>query len=192
MKKRSWILLALPIVFVACNNEAKDSVEKADSANESKMDTSSNTTKTIAVDESTSDFMVTVADVGMTEVELGQIAQQKSANQQVKNFGAMMVEDHSKAGGELKSLAARKNVTLPATIGEEHKKKIDNLSKKSGKDFDKAYMDMMVEGHEATVKDFENASSNTKDADVKAWVDQTLPILKKHLDSAKAIRKAIK
>jgi putative membrane protein len=200
MKKISFVLLALPFVF-ACNNGTKDSVEKADSANEAKSDTTTNhndtsskmsTAGTMAVDQSTSDFMVKVADVGMTEVKLGGIAEEKAMNKRVKEFGAMMTRDHSKAGDELKSLARRKNVTLPEKVGDDHQKKIDDLSKKSGKDFDKAYIDMMVDGHQSTVDDFEKASNNTKDPDVKAWVDKTLPTLKMHLDSAKAIQKAIK
>jgi len=199
MKKISFVLLALPFVF-ACNNGSKDSVEKADSANEAKSDTTNNTdtrskmstSGTMAVDQSTSDFMVKVADVGMTEVKLGGIAEEKAMNKRVKEFGAMMTRDHSKAGDELKSLARRKNVTLPEKVGDDHQKKIDDLNKKSGKDFDKAYIDMMVDGHQSTVDDFEKASNNTKDPDVKSWVDKTLPTLKMHLDSAKAIQKAIK
>jgi len=201
MKKISFVLLALPIVF-ACNNSSKDSVEKADSANEAKSDTGSSyndTTKnkmdnggTIAVDQSTADFMVKVADVGMTEVKLGGIAQDKSMNKRIKDFGEMMKRDHTNAGDELKSLARRKNVTLPDSVGSDHRKKIDNLEKKSGKDFDRAYIDAMVDGHQSTVNDFEKASNNTKDPDVKAWVDKTLPTLRMHLDSAKAIQKAIK
>jgi putative membrane protein len=202
MKKLSFVLLVLPIAF-ACNNGGKDSVEKADSANEAKSDTGSNYndttnkmstegTGTIAVDQSTADFMVKVADVGMTEVKLGKIAQEKATNKRIKEFGEMMVRDHTQAGDELKSLARRKNVTLPDSVGSEHRNKIDDLEKKNAKDFDNAYIDMMVNGHQSTVNDFEKASNNTKDADVKAWVDKTLPTLKKHLESAKAIQKAIK
>jgi putative membrane protein len=194
MKKRSLLLLALPFALLACNNESKDSVEKADSANEAKSDTSMsdspNANKmTIAVDNSTSDFMVKVADVGMTEVRLGELAQQKATNQRVKDFGSMMVRDHNNAGDELKRLAKNKNVTLPSTPGDDHKKKIDDLNKKSGKEFEKAYINAMVDGHQSAVNDFEKNQDN-KDADVKAWVDKTLPTLRMHLDSAKAIKKA--
>jgi len=204
MKKISLILFALPFAF-ACNNSSNDSVNKADSANNAKMDTSSTSTTmadtssssnkmagTVSVDKSTSEFMTKVADVGMTEVKLGQMAQDKAMNQRVKDFGAMMVKDHTAAGDELKSLAQQKNVTLPATVSNDHQKKIDDLNKKSGKDFDKAYIDAMVDGHQSTVNDFEKASKNTKDADVKAWVDKTLPTLRMHLDSARAVKKALK
>jgi len=205
MKKISLVLFVLPMVF-ACNNGSSGSVEKADSANNAKSDTTATThnntmdttssqnkmTGTMSVDKSTSEFMTKVADVGMTEVKLGQMAQDKGSNQRVKDFGGMMVKDHNAAGDELKNLAGQKNVTLPATVSNDHQKKIDDLNKKSGRDFDKAYMDAMVDGHQSTVNDFEKASKNTKDADVKAWIDKTLPTLKMHLDSARAIKKALK
>jgi len=202
MKKRAIVFLALPFVF-ACNNSSNDSVQKADSANESKSDTSTsmNTTDTtnkmstgttMSVDQSTSEFMTKVSDVGMTEVKLGQMAQDKATSQRVKDFGAMMVKDHTAAGDELKNMARQKNVTLPETMSNDHQKKTDDLNKKTGKDFDKAYIKAMVDGHQSTVSDFEKASKNTKDADVKAWVDKTLPTLRMHLDSAKAIQKSLK
>ena len=201
MKKRAIIFLALPFVF-ACNNSSNDSVQKADSANDSKSDTSTSmnttdttskmSTVTMSVDQPTSEFMTKVADVGMTEVKLGQMAQDKAMSQRVKDFGAMMVKDHTAAGDELKTMARQKNVTLPETMSNDHQKKTDDLNKKTGKDFDKAYIKAMVDGHQSAVSDFEKASKNTKDADVKAWVDKTLPTLRMHLDSAKAIQKSLK
>ena len=202
MKKRAIVFLALPFVF-ACNNSSNDSVQKADSANDSKSDTSTSmnttdttnkmsTATTMSVDQPTSEFMTKVSDVGMTEVKLGQMAQDKATSQRVKDFGAMMVKDHTAAGDELKNMARQKNVTLPETMSNDHQKKTDDLNKKTGKDFDKAYIKAMVDGHQSAVSDFEKASKNTKDADVKAWVDKTLPTLRMHLDSAKAIQKSLK
>ena len=138
MKKIAFILLTMPFAF-ACNNSSNDSTEKADSANNAKMDTSNTSnnnsidtasgnkmSSTVAVDKTTSDFMVKVADVGMTEVKLGQMAQDKGMSRRIKDFGAMMVKDHTAAGDELKNLAERKNVTLPATVSNDHQKKIIN------------------------------------------------------------------
>jgi len=207
MKKIFAVALALPFA-IACNNGSNDSVQKADSTNNAKSDTSNmsnngsttmndtstanKSTGTVSVDKSTSEFMTKVADVNMAEVKLGQMAQDKGTNQRVKDFGAMMVKDHNAASDELKSLAGRKNVTLPQTVSNDHQKKADDLNKKSGADFDKAYINAMVDGHQSTVNDFEKASKNTKDADVKAWADKMLPTLRMHLDSAKAIKKTLK
>jgi len=194
-------MLCLLGFLSACNNSTnKDEVDKADSANARKADTSSSnantntnpsTTPTMSVDKETADFMVKAADGGMEEVEMGRAANGKATNARVKNFGQMMVDDHSKANDELKSLASQKNVTIPATMSSDHQKDMDDLNKKT-KDYDKSYMKMMVDDHQKDISEFEKASKNTKDADVKAWVDKTLPVLRKHLDSAKAINKSLK
>jgi len=194
MKKINSILLVAMSVFVfqSCQNKPKDSTASADSLNKTK-DTTTNAAATggIAVDKDDAKFAVEAANGGMAEVDMGKIAQKNAANQRVKNFGAMMVSDHSKANDELKALAKTKNITLPQTVNTDEQKMEDDLNKKTGKDFDKAYMDMMEDGHESTVKDFEKNNDN-KDADVKAFVNKMLPTLKMHLDSAKAIKKALK
>jgi putative membrane protein len=197
MKKILWLGLALPLA-IACNNTGKDSVEKADSANEAKSDSMNgyrdNTTSrngTLGVNEATSKFMVDVADVNMTEIQLGKIAQDKATSQRVKDFASMMVKDHSGAADNLKALASQKNVTLPTSVSEEHQRKMDDLNKKSGRDFERAYMDMMEDGHESTVKDFERNTDNS-DADVRAFVNKMLPTLRMHRDSANAIKKGLR
>lgn len=189
MKKRTSLLLALPFVLFACNNESKDSVEKADSVNEVKQD---NMDQAIVPDEESSSFLVKAANGGMAEVESGQMAQQKGTNQKVKDFASMMVHDHSAANDEVKMLAAKRNITLPDSVSDEKKQKAMELGKRTGKDFDKNFIATMVKDHEETIDLFEKASGNVKDSEVKTFVDNTLPKLRMHLDSAKAIQKVIK
>jgi|KBSSwiStaDraftv2_1062776.scaffolds.fasta_scaffold476682_1 putative membrane protein len=191
MKKRS-IAFTLPFLLLACNNEGKDSVEKADSANEAKMDSNSTTSKTLQTDEASSSFLVKAADGGLTEVRLGELAQQKATSKMVKDYGAMLIHDHSAANDKVKALAAQRNVTLPDGPGNEHQEAIDKLSKRTGKDFDKTFMDAMQRDHEKDIDMFKDASNKVNDADVKSFVDNTLPTLQMHLDSAKAIRKMLK
>ena len=191
MKKR-LIVFALPFVVLACNNEAKDSVEKADSANEAKMDSNSTTSQTLQTDAESSQFLVKAADGGMAEVDMGNMANQKAASSSVKKYGAMLVKDHSAANDQVKALAAQRNVTLPATVSDANKTKMDDIMKKSGKDFDKAYMDAMIKDHEKDIDMFKDASNKVNDAEVKSFVDNTLPKLQIHLDSARAIRKMLK
>jgi putative membrane protein len=128
----------------------------------------------------------------MAEVALSRLALEKSGNASVKHFADMMVNDHSSANDQVKMLAAQKNVTLPADVSEENKKKADDLMKKTGKDFDKDYVDVMTKDHEKTIDMFEKASTNVKDADVAAFANNTLPKLRAHLDSIKAIKKTWK
>ncbi|MFI5160854.1 MAG: DUF4142 domain-containing protein [Sphingobacteriales bacterium] len=195
MKKINSILIVAMSVFVfqSCQNKAKDSTASADSLNKTK-DTTSNAAATggIAVDKDDAKFAVEAANGGMAEVDMGKIAQKNAANQRVKDFGAMMVSDHSKANDELKALAKTKNIALPLAVNNDEQKMEDDLNKKTGKDFDKAYVDGMVKDHKDDIKAFEDAAKNCKDADIKAFAEKTLPTLKVHLDSIEAIKKSMK
>jgi putative membrane protein len=138
------------------------------------------------------DFMKEAAIGGLTEVELGKLASTKAVNAEVKKFGQMMVDDHSKANAELKALAAKKNITLPTEPDSSHKSTIDELKGESGANFDKEYVDEMVDDHEKDVAEFEKQAQNSPDPDVKAFAAKTLPTLKKHLDAIKAIEAKMK
>lgn len=158
------------------------------------MDTMASTgTSTAPLDKMDRDFVMKAAGGGMMEVELGNLAQQNAASQRVKDFGAMMVRDHGKANDELKSFASRRSLTLNTdSLMNLHKSHIESLRKKTGKDFDKAYMNMMVDDHKKDVAEFDKASKNCKDQECLAWAGKTLPVLQTHLDSAQAINKSLK
>src|SRR5438128_4445266 len=123
MKKLSFVAIACMAVFFfqSCgDNSSSDPVKSANESNEIKEDSAkhNDTQGSMPVSEDESKFAVDVASAGMTEVQLGELAQQKASSQRVKDFGAMMVRDHSKANDELKSLAGMKNITLPPAPGE--------------------------------------------------------------------------
>lgn len=176
--------------MIACNDASNgDTAETGDTAsNGSLADTSSSGIQSSApADSATIMFMTKAASGGMMEVQLGQYAQDQGQNQRVKDFGAMMVRDHTKANDELRTLASARNVTLSDSLMPDHKKHVTDLQKRKGAAFDRAYMDMMVKDHQTTIKDFENASNNLPDGEVKAFATRTLPVLRGHLDSATAI-----
>jgi putative membrane protein len=198
MKKVTPFLIAFCAVIFACNDSAEsDPVDTADSANESKIDAQDSATGTgstssaAPVDEETADFFVKAADGGMAEVAAGKMAQEKATNPKVKEFAAMMITDHTGANAGLKELAGKKNVTLPDTVSTDHQKQAADLAKKTGKNFDKAYMDMQVKDHEKTVDLFEKHSKNANDPEVKTFIDNTLPKLKTHLDAARTLNKSL-
>jgi len=107
----------------------------------------------------------------------------------VKAFAKQMVTDHSKANEELKTLASSKNITLPSAPNEEKQKAAADLGGKSGSDFDKAYISQMKKDHDKTVKLFEDAQKEVKDAELKAFIDKTLPVIKAHAEHVKSLDK---
>jgi len=143
------------------------------------------------VSEKDKKFITEAAAGGMTEVTLGKHAADNATSAEVKQFGQMMVDDHSKANDELKALAQSKGITVPTELDAKHQKMVDKLTKMSGADFDKAYMKAMVKDHTEDVKEFTTESEKGDDADVKAWAAKTLPTLQSHLDKAKEINKSL-
>lgn len=189
MKKLTFIATTLLAawMFQACNSgntESKheDAVDSAQAVNK----------ETAPVDKESSDFAVKAADGGMLEVQAGKLAQEKGTTQRIKDFGALLVRDHSKAGDELKGLSQSKNITLPDSVGTDYRDHLNDMAKLSGKEFDKHFIDMMVKDHDKDVDMFDKASQNLTDQDLKTWAGNTLPTLRAHQDTAKAIQEAMK
>lgn len=137
-------------------------------------------------------FVENAAIGGLTEVELGNLAQQKASNDQVKQFGARMVQDHSKANDELKQIASSKGVQLPASLDKKHQKDVERFQKMTGAQFDKAYMSHMVDDHKKDVSEFKKEADSGKDGDIKGFASKTLPTLQEHLQLAQATNDAVK
>lgn len=132
-------------------------------------------------------FYKNAAEGGIAEVDAGHLAQDKGNSQQVKDFGAMMVKDHSAANEKLQALASSKNVTLPtsASVGQmATKAKLDVLS---GETFDKSYVKGQISAHRDTIALFRKEISSGQDADAKAFATATLPTVRAHLKAITAI-----
>ena len=145
-----------------------------------------------AVPAADKDFAQKAAVGGMAEVQLGNLAQQKAANDQVKQFAARMVTDHTKANDELKQIASTKGVQLPSALDKKHQSDMDRLQKMSGADFDKGYMSHMVDDHKQDVAEFKKEANGGKDGDVKGFAAKTLPTLEEHLKLAQTTNDAVK
>ncbi|HEX9963129.1 MAG TPA: DUF4142 domain-containing protein [Pyrinomonadaceae bacterium] len=132
-------------------------------------------------------FMMQAASSDMMEIATSNMALQKSQNAEVRRFAQMMVDDHTKTSAQLKSIAATKNVTLPAEMDSKHRAMADKLAGVSGDKFDMEYMKMQVKAHEAAVKLFRTESDKGTDADVKGFAAANLPALEMHLNMARTM-----
>jgi putative membrane protein len=131
-------------------------------------------------------FYKHAAQAGISEVDLGNLAEEKATSQDVKDFAAMMVKDHAAADDKLKSLADSKSIALPngASIGDmATKAKLDVLS---GETFDKSYIKSQLKAHREAIALFKKEAASGRDPDAKAFASETLPTLEKHM---KAIRR---
>jgi putative membrane protein len=133
-------------------------------------------------------FLVKAAQGGMTEVQLGKLAQEKAASPDVKQFGSKMVADHSRANDQLNTVAAKEGVTVPTKLDSKHQAMVDHLQRLSGPAFDKAYVKMMVRDHETDAAEFRQASANAQNPDVKTFASDTLKVIESHLSDIKSIQ----
>lgn len=132
-------------------------------------------------------FLMQAASSGMAEVQLGQLATQRAASAEVKQFGQRMVDDHSKANTELIALAQAKNIAVAKELDPKHQTMAEKLSTLQGAAFDRAYMAGQVADHEQAMTLFTTAAKESHDAEVKAFAAETLPALQEHLDLARQL-----
>ena len=178
------LYLVLALMMSACTNcrNTNRNEQTAKESNEQKE----------VMNEDQSDFLVEAATGGMMEVEMSRVAVDRASNPRVKSFAKMMVSEHDVINKELKDLAEKKNVTLPAFLDSAQQKDINELKRKTGRDFDRKYMDRMKDDHEREIRKFEDASENHKNSDVQVFAAKTLPKLRAHLDSVKMVRNSLK
>ena len=135
-------------------------------------------------------FIHKAAEASMTEVEFGKVAEKNGQREDVKTFASHMVKDHGKANDNLKSVATKMNAPFPEKIRPKHQFKIDKMSKMTGAAFDTAYINAMVQDHQNAVAGFEKGRGEVSNADLKKFIDDTLPVLKEHLEMAKKMQSA--
>jgi putative membrane protein len=151
MKVAVWLMMAAPVLAFAMNGD---------------------------LDES---FFKNAAEGGISEVNAGKLAETKGASQSVKDFGAMMVKDHSTANQKLASIAAAQGVKLPDSPSMMQMAKDKELNMKSGESFDKSYIKGQIKAHQETVELFQKEIASGKNAQAQQFATATLPTVQAHL-----------
>jgi len=136
-------------------------------------------------------FIKEAAEGGMMETKVGQLAKDHASNQDVKNYGDMLVKDHSKANDRLTQIASEKGVNLAKEMEPKTEKMVKDLENKSGADFDRAFIQDAIKDHRKDIAKFERASRDLTDSDLKAFATETLPTLRNHLAEAERIAKSM-
>lgn len=197
--KISWKPVA--IAFISANIFLSACGDAGD-ADESNSDTAA-TTKNEAEDKNDSalatkaaekdaQFVVDVVTANYGEVKLAQLAQQKSANAEIKDVAKMLETDHNAVLADLKSLAATKGITVPTEESGEAKDKVKDLSDDKSSEFDKEWCETLMDNHKNSISKFENAANDLTDPDLKNFVNTVLPKLRTHHDKLMECHKKLK
>jgi putative membrane protein len=189
MSKSSWSGAAL-LIAAACMALAVAAAEVStgtQNANSSSVQNDNGMSHGSGRTSSDTKFAMEAAVGGMEEVELGRLAAQKGASDEVRQFGQHMVDDHSKANDDLMQVASGKGWALPTALDAKHQADVQKLSAMSGEAFDREYVKMMVKDHKKDVSEFQKESMRGADADVKSFATRTLPTLQEHLQMIQRI-----
>jgi len=191
-------LFAIAVGLTACHNNP-NSTSEANANDTSAVSISTDVTKTQAPDTAQvmsasiadSTFLDKAYNIGVFEIKIAKLAVQKSQDGKVKEFANMMIEDHTAMGKDVTALMKKKNYDIPTGLPGELKDKLDELNKLSGKDFDKKYAEINVNGHKEALDMFKGVSNNSKDADVKKLATEALPKLQGHEDHALMVQSQV-
>jgi putative membrane protein len=135
-------------------------------------------------------FVQAATQAGLMEIEAGKLAMNASTNPAVKTFADRMITDHGRASAELAVIAKKKSLNVPGDLNVGQARMLKELREKSAKDFDAAYAAQMVEDHAKAVQLFE-ANAASKDTELAAFVELTLPVLREHRQLAEALKASL-
>ncbi|MBL7706679.1 MAG: DUF4142 domain-containing protein [Taibaiella sp.] len=139
------------------------------------------------------EFVQKATAAGKSEVRLGELGQLRGTHAMVREYGMMMVKDHQMANKELEELVMQKGYAdMPGIADAADDEAYEQLSKKKGDAFDKAFAQQMVKDHEKVIRLFTMQAENGKDEALKNWAAQKLPVLKEHLEHAKRLQETVK
>lgn len=175
---KSTIVTATLFTAMACqeNKKPEDTKVVADNQNEYNFTTNSK--------ENDAQFLVNATALNLNTIELAQLAQQKSTNDDLKGFAIMLEKDHKASIKEITSLANTKFIIIPKSMTDDGKTNFKDLTNLSTIEFEKAYTNIMVKEHQEAIILFDKASTESKDQEIKALAAATLPKLRQHLDIA--------
>jgi putative membrane protein len=165
MKTRLWLLLGGVLAVAGCDGKQDDT----------------------AVAPADRDFVKAATQANLAEVDAGKLGLKRAENTDVKRFAQHMIDDHRQANRDLADLAGKKGIRVPDEPDADQQKETARLSEVTGAAFDRQYMSAMVDDHGKAVALFESHSMLTGDLEVRAFADQSLPMLRRHLTMARDV-----
>ena len=190
------------LLFAASCSSSTDSKDVAENANDNKiekMDSANANGGAMATAGSegdakdVSDYMVTLANTGMTEYQMSQVAASRATTPAVKEYASKTVGTHAKDEEEMKAEAAKFNITLPTALSNDSQDMLSSLNKETKTmDFEKKYLDDMVDINDKAISKQKDLIDKTTNTDLKAYAQKMMDDDQKHMAEAKTLRSTMK
>jgi putative membrane protein len=130
-------------------------------------------------------FLHDVADNHLMEVQLGQLAQRRARNSEVRKLAKQMVTDFNKWQDRWTDLAKKNGMGFEPALGPMHRAKVDQVEKASDAGFDRTYLATVIENLQSVVSDFQNEGRTAHSPQVRNLVDDELHVVQQHLAAAR-------
>ena len=143
--------------------------------------------QTKQADRESQKFISSAIQGDIAEIEVGKLAEEKGQSDDVKQFGAMLVKDHSDHKAKAERVANELGVRVPTVSSFGAKATYTKLKMLSGASFDHSFAKAMVKDHQEDINEFRKESSKTDAAGQLA--KETLPVLEKHLQTAQSLQR---
>lgn len=180
--------LALIALF-SCNGEGHAVDERDSSQAESPVDP----TDLVSADTlSDSSFVAQIAQSGLAEVVLGNLALKNSSDTSVRRFAGKMIHDHSNTNRELKAISGQLNLKVPSTLGPEKESIAEELRTRAGLEFDIAYANAMVDSHSKALVILDQRVGKLGNEKLKTFAEKTSKLISEHLEHARDLQRTVR
>lgn len=183
----SIMVIAASVMLVSCNesrrgNDSNVNEPRNEAAAEENKD------KFEGKKQRDARFVFEAVASNYAEIKLAELATQKSRSKEVKEIAEMILQDHTTSLNELKTLAQAKAIEIPVEEMKSFQNKLEDMADESAEDFDQEWVKEMEDHHDRSIDMFEERLQDTDDAELKGYINKTLPVLKKHHQSLEALQ----
>lgn len=184
----SFLAIAASLALLSCRHGndgdyAEDRNELAAESNEQKFQ---------AETKRDADFVYDAVAAQFAEIKLAELANQRSHSNEVKQLAEKIQTDHSASLNQLKTLAQAKAISVPVEETDASERRLENIADESGDEFDQKWCGDMLDMHDESIGKFEKRLNNTEDAELKAYLEKSLPVLKQHKEALEACKENLK
>ena len=135
-----------------------------------------------------SEFVQEAIRGNLAEIQMGELAKERAQSKDVRDYGRMLVDDHSKANQNAIAAAKSMNIAAPTEPSEQQKKEHDAIANMSGSQFDSLFMSHMIQDHRHDIAQYKAQAQSGRSSKATDYAKSTLPTLNSHFSKAQAVQ----
>jgi putative membrane protein len=134
------------------------------------------------------DFLVEAMRTGLAEVQLGELAAQRSYDPRVRDYGTKLKNDHGAQVAEIERMLQPLRVSIPTEPSTKAQAQHAALARLTGEQFDAAFIEAMIASHTEAIEQYGAQTHANPDRALADFASKSLPVLREHLAMAQSLR----